>query len=64
MFIKLFIFSLVILVPAVLGIGIKLLFHKEAALPTGCCSAGNDQDTDFTCACGSESCCTQIPNKK
>jgi hypothetical protein len=56
MLLNVFILSSIILVPAVLGIGVKLLFDKNAEMPSGCCNVSFDQDDNFTCACGTKVC--------
>jgi hypothetical protein len=59
MFLQVFIVSSVILVPAVLGIGVKLLFNKNAMLPSGCRPISADNKENFTCVCGNGSCMTE-----
>ena len=52
MLLKVFLISVVLLALMMLGIGIKLLFDKNAKLPAGTCSASLDANGDFICGCG------------
>lgn len=51
MILKVFIISVILLVIAGLGFGIKLLFDKDAELPKGSCQVADDKTGTFSCGC-------------
>jgi len=55
MFWKLFLFALVIIAIAMLGIGIKLLLTKKETIPPmGCKASANLSDKGVGCACSTD----------
>lgn len=62
MLLKVILISIILLVIAFLGFGIKLLFDKNAKLPAGSCQAAHDTHTDFSCGCGGGHCANQEIN--
>ena len=62
MILKVFLISVVLLAIMMLGIGVKLLFDKNAKLPAGTCQASLDADGNFACGCGMDSCAVDSSN--
>ena len=61
MILKVFLISVILLAIMMLGIGVKLLFDKNAKLPAGTCQASLDSDGRFSCGCGgADSCATDL----
>ncbi len=54
MIIKVIIISVILLVIAGLGFGIRALFDKNASLPTGSCCMVDNGEEGFSCACERE----------
>jgi len=52
MIIKVILISIVLLVIAGLGFGIKLFFDKKATLPSGSCCSSTHKQNEFHCGCG------------
>lgn len=65
MLLKVFLISVILLAIMMLGIGVKLLFNKNAKLPSGTCQASLDADGGFICGCGGfDSCSVEDLNLK
>lgn len=56
MILKLILISVILLIIAGLGLGIKLFFDKEAKLPAGSCHMTNGTDAEFQCGCRTNTC--------
>jgi len=56
MLLQVILISVVLLTIAFLGFGIKLLFDKNAKLPSTSCQAANNVNKEFGCGCGGGSC--------
>ncbi len=56
---KVILISIILLAIALIGFGIRLLFDRNAKLPTGSCQAVHDSNDEFTCGCGVGHCATR-----
>ncbi len=52
MIFKVILISIVLLIIAGMGFGIKLFFDKKATLPSGSCCSSTHEENEFHCECG------------
>jgi len=64
MLIKIILISVVLLAVAGLAFGVRLLFNRNATLPSGSCHTLHGEDTRFECGCGGGYCAVQEGDMK